>query len=198
MSEKKMEEYAAKAKERWGDTDAFREYEKKTAGRNAEEHKVIADQMMDIFAEFGKIKDSSPESEAAVVLVRKLQDFITDHYYHCTDEILGSLGEAYGAGGEFTRNINDAAGDGAAEFASKAIDLKWEINAEIDRLVDVKREIMKFIGQIDNNSYRLLLELRYVNLCTWERIAEIMDVSLSTVYRMHGSALLEADYFYKK
>ena len=76
MYEKKIEEYAAKAKERWGDTDAFREYEKKSAGRNAEEHRAIADQMMDIFAEFGKIKDSSPESEEAVVLVRKLQDFI--------------------------------------------------------------------------------------------------------------------------
>lgn len=121
MYEKKIEEYAAKAKERWGDTDAFREYEKKSAGRNPEEHRAIADQMMDIFAEFGKIKDSSPESEEAVVLVRKLQDFITEHYYQCTDEILGSLGEAYGAGGEFTKNINDAAGDGAAEFASKAI-----------------------------------------------------------------------------
>jgi predicted GIY-YIG superfamily endonuclease len=121
MYEKKIEEYAAKAKERWGDTDAFKEYEKKSAGRNAEEHRAIADQMMDIFAEFGKIKDSSPESEEAVVLVRKLQDFITEHYYQCTDEILGSLGEAYGAGGEFTKNINDAAGDGAAEFASKAI-----------------------------------------------------------------------------
>jgi len=121
MYEKKIEEYAAKAKERWGDTDAFREYEKKSAGRNAEEHRAIADQMMDIFAEFGKIKDSSPESEEAVVLVRKLQDFITEHYYQCTDEILGSLGEAYGAGGEFTKNINDAAGGGAAEFASKAI-----------------------------------------------------------------------------
>lgn len=80
----------------------------------------------------------------------------------------------------------------------KMIDLKWEINAEIDELVDTKREIMKFIGKIDNSSYRLLLELRYVNLCTWERIAEIMDISLSTVYRMHGSALLEADIIYKK
>lgn len=121
MYEKKIEEYAAKAKERWGDTDAFREYEKKSAGRNAEEHRAIADQMMDIFAEFGKIKDSSPESEEAVTLVRKLQAFITEHYYHCTEEILSSLGEAYGAGGEFTKNINEAAGEGAAEFAAAAI-----------------------------------------------------------------------------
>ena len=80
----------------------------------------------------------------------------------------------------------------------KMIDLKWEINDAIDDLVDTKREAMKLIGQIDNGSYRLLLELRYVNLCTWEKIAEIMDVSLSTVYRMHGTALLEAEKIYKK
>lgn len=80
----------------------------------------------------------------------------------------------------------------------KMIDLKWEINEEIDKLVDTKREIMEFISKIGSNSYRLLLELRYVNLCTWERIAEIMDISLSTVYRMHGAALLEADIIYKK
>ena len=80
----------------------------------------------------------------------------------------------------------------------KMIDLKWEINEELDKLVDTKREIMEFISKIGSNSYRLLLELRYVNLCTWERIAEIMDISLSTVYRMHGAALLEADIIYKK
>ena len=80
----------------------------------------------------------------------------------------------------------------------KMIDLKWEINAEIDELVDTKREIIKFIGKIDNTSYRLLLELRYVNLCTWEKIAENMGISLSTVYRMHGSALLDADTIWKQ
>ena len=121
MDEKKIKGYANKAKELWGDTDAFKEFEEKNAGRTAEDQKVIAARMMDIFAEFGKITDSSPESEEAVTLVRKLQDFITEHYYHCTDEILGSLGEAYGAGGEFTKNINAAAGEGAAEFAAAAI-----------------------------------------------------------------------------
>ena len=121
MDEKKMVEYAAQAKSLWGDTDAFKEFEEKNKGRTTEDQKEIAVQMMEIFAEFGKIKDSSPESEAAVTLVRKLQAFITEHYYHCTDEILGSLGEAYGAGEEFTKNINEAAGEGAAEFASAAI-----------------------------------------------------------------------------
>lgn len=121
MDEKKMEEYTVQAKNLWGDTDAFKEFEEKNKGRTAGDQKEIAAQMMDIFAEFGKIKDSSPESEEAVTLVRKLQAFITEHYYHCTDEILSSIGEAYGVCGEFTKNINEAAGEGAAEFAAAAI-----------------------------------------------------------------------------
>lgn len=80
----------------------------------------------------------------------------------------------------------------------KMIDLKWEINDAIDELVDVKRETMKLIGKIDNNSYRLLLELRYVNLCTWEKIANVMDITERSVYRMHGAALLTADEIYRK
>ena len=80
----------------------------------------------------------------------------------------------------------------------KMIDLKWEINAQIDELVDTKREIVKLIGKIDNNSYRLLLELRYVNLCTWQKIADEMDITERSVYRMHGAALLEADRIWKK
>ena len=80
----------------------------------------------------------------------------------------------------------------------KMIDLKWEINDAIDELVDTKRDTMKLIGKIDNNSYRLLLELRYVNLCTWEKIAKVMDITERSVYRMHGSARLEAEKIYKK
>lgn len=79
----------------------------------------------------------------------------------------------------------------------KMIDLKWEINEEIDKLVDTKREIVKFISQIDNNSYRLLLELRYVNLCTWEKIASVMDITERSVYRIHGAALLAADEIFR-
>ena len=118
---KKIDEYTSQAKENWGHTDAFKEFEEKNKGRTAEDHKQITADMMEIFAEFGKIKDQSPDSDEAVALVQKLQQFITQHYYHCTDEILAGLGKAYGAGGEFSRNINDAAGTGAAEFASNAI-----------------------------------------------------------------------------
>ena len=118
---KKLDAYAAQAKASWGHTDAYREYEKKAAGRSDSEQQALSVRMMGIFREFGKIADRDPASETAQALVKQLRDFITENYYPCTDEILSSLGEAYGSGGEFTRNINEAAGQGTAEFASKAI-----------------------------------------------------------------------------
>lgn len=117
----KMDEYARRAKASWGKTAAYREYEEKSAGRSEDEQRTINVKMMEIFAEFGKIRNQSPDSEEAVRLAKKLQDFITEHYYTCTDEILLSLGAMYAGGGDFTVNIDKAGGEGTAKFADKAI-----------------------------------------------------------------------------
>ena len=118
---KKIDEYAAQAKASWGDTDAYKEYEQKSKGRSKETQDKLNVEMMEIFAEFGKIKDQSPDSAEAIVLVKKLQNHITEHYYHCTDEILLGLGSMYAAGGEFTTNIDKYAGEGTVVFANEAI-----------------------------------------------------------------------------
>ena len=118
---KKMDEYAAKAKETWGNTPAYQEYEQKAQGRSKAETAEVNRKMMDIFAEFGGIRNGDPASPQAQALVRKLQDFISDHYYTCTDQILSGLGRMYAAGGEMTDNIDRCGGDGTAVFASRAI-----------------------------------------------------------------------------
>lgn len=117
----KMDEYARQAKASWGKTAAYREYEEKSAGRSEDEQRTINVKLMEIFAEFGKIRNQSPDSEEAVRLAKKLQDFITEHYYTCTDEILQGLGAMYAGGGDFTVNIDKEGGEGTAKFADKAI-----------------------------------------------------------------------------
>ena len=77
--------------------------------------------MMEIFAQFGKIKDQSPDSEQALSLAAKLQTFITEHFYTCTDEILLSLAEMYAGGGDFTIGIDKVGGEGTAVFVEKAV-----------------------------------------------------------------------------
>ena len=118
---RKIDEYAAQAKASWGTTDAYKEYEQKSAGRTKETQQKLNVEMMHIFAEFGKIKDMSPESAEAVALAKKLQNHITENYYTCTDEILLGLGTMYAGGGDFTKNIDKVGGEGTAVFAYEAI-----------------------------------------------------------------------------
>ena len=123
---KKIDEYAAQAKESWGDTDAYKEYEKKSKGRTAEDNANIVKDMMKIFTEFGGMKEQDPGSDKVQKQVKKLQDFITDKMYNCTKEILSGLGKAYSAPGEMKANIDRAGGDGTGEFVDRAIQIYCE------------------------------------------------------------------------
>ncbi len=118
---KKLDEYARQAKASWGKTEAYREFEEKSKGRTQETEEAIAQGLMAIFAEMGQVKGGSPESDVAQGLVQKLQNYITEHYYKCTNQILMGLGQMYAGGGEFTENIDAAGGVGTAEFANRAI-----------------------------------------------------------------------------
>lgn len=96
---KKIDEYAAQAKASWGNTDAYKEYEQKSAGRSKEVQQKLNVEMMNIFAEFGSIRDQEPDCGEAIALAKKLQDHITENYYKCTDEILLALGKMYAGAG---------------------------------------------------------------------------------------------------
>ena len=114
----KIDRYAQEAKEKWGKTEAYKEYETKTAGKDMQE---TGDKLMDIFRQFGEMRHLSPASDEAQALVAKLQSFITDHYYTCTKQILFGLGQMYAAGDEMNENIDKAGGEGTGAFARDAI-----------------------------------------------------------------------------
>jgi DNA-directed RNA polymerase specialized sigma subunit len=73
----------------------------------------------------------------------------------------------------------------------KVIDLENEINADIDRLVDLKKDIQDTINMMDDINQQLLLELRYLSGKGWDEIAASMGYDPRTVYRIHGKALKE-------
>lgn len=118
---KKLDEYAAEAKKTWGKTEAYKEFEEKSKGRTQEDTKDISDGLMQMFVTFGEMKEMNPADETVQKQVKRLQDYITAHFYNCTPQILYGLGQMYAAGGEFTENIDNTGGVGTAEFASKAI-----------------------------------------------------------------------------
>ena len=115
-------QYDAEVRERWGDTESYREHEQKTKGYTKEKWAEANDGLMAVFAEFFacKANGSTPGSPKAQALVIKLQSHITANYYTCTDEILAGLGKMYVADERFKKNI-DKYDEGTAEYVSMAI-----------------------------------------------------------------------------
>ena len=78
-----------------------------------------------------------------------------------------------------------------ADAIGKIIDLQNEINADIDRRVDLKREIVAVIKAVEQPEYQTLLEKRYLCFLTWEQIAVDMGYNVRHLYRIHEEALGE-------
>jgi len=75
------------------------------------------------------------------------------------------------------------------DIISKMVDLENEINADIDALLDLKRDIVTTIKGVESPEYRTLLELRYLCFKPWEQIALEMSYSLQHTFRIHDNAL---------
>lgn len=74
-------------------------------------------------------------------------------------------------------------------IVSKIVDLDNHINEEIDNLVDLKAEIRQRISQIPTKDERLVLQNRYLNFMTWERLAEKLGFTRQWVQEIHKRAL---------
>lgn len=114
MSALDHSEFEKEAKEKWGHTQAYKEYEEKQYSQQTQD--ALVDKMDLIMAEFASCMKSgeAPDSQRAQALVKMLQDHITENYYHCTKGILAGLGQMYVADDRFQRNIDKHANGTAA------------------------------------------------------------------------------------
>lgn len=120
---KKIDEYAKQAKEKWGKTVEYKEFEQKSQNRSNKEEQVIMEKFMQLFAEFGNLRNYEPKSTKVQSQVKKLQDYITQNFYNCSKDILFKLSQMYVGNGEFTTNIDNAGGKGTAKFIADAIQI---------------------------------------------------------------------------
>ena len=83
------QQYEIETKQRWGGTDAYKESQTKTDSYSKDKWKDILDGMNCIFAEFTRCTRCGEyvSSNTVQQLVKKLQDYITANFYHCTNEI---------------------------------------------------------------------------------------------------------------
>lgn len=117
-----FENYKQEVKEKWGETDAYKEHTKKTKDYSKDKWSSLAEGMDEIMKEFSVCMKSGadPSADEAQSLVKDLQNHITENYYTCTKEILFGLGQMYVYDERFRNNI-DKHGNGTAEFICQAI-----------------------------------------------------------------------------
>ena len=116
------ERLGAEAKARWGHTDAYKQFEDKVKDYSEKDWNDSAediDSIMDSFAICMKNGEVA-ESDEAQSLVERLQNYISEHFYNCTTQILEGLGQIYVSDDRFKQNI-DKYGIGTAEYINNAI-----------------------------------------------------------------------------
>jgi len=118
---KKIDEYSAQAETLYSKTEAWQEYKQKANNRSKAQEQALGDGIMELFTKLGSMKELSPDSPEVQAWVKELQNYITEHFYTCTPQILQGLGEMYAGGGSMTENIDAAGGKGTGAFALEAI-----------------------------------------------------------------------------
>ena len=126
----KLDEYSKRAKELYENTPEYKEMEEKQKNRTREEDQLLADRFMLLFKEAGEMRNTDPASPKAQDLVKRIQNYITENMYTCSNTILRGLGKMYSGGGDFTKNIDEYGGEGTAEFVDHAIQIYCEADAD--------------------------------------------------------------------
>ncbi len=90
--------------------------------------------------------------------------------------------------------------DKIGDVVSKIVNLEWEIIEDVERCIEIKRDLLSQINKLNNVDYQNVLTLRYFNsdFKTWEEIAAFLGYSYRQVLRIHGKALLELKKICKK
>lgn len=71
----------------------------------------------------------------------------------------------------------------------KIMEMETKINAEIDKLVDLKEQIRGVIEEVSDKDEQTVLRYRYIHNYTWEQIALKLNAGERTIRRWHGNAL---------
>ena len=119
-----QEEYANEVRQRWGNTEAYAESQRKTAGYQKSDWQNLLSGMESIFDRFADLarEGADPASTEAQELVENWRDYISENMYTCTPEILHGLGQMYVSDERFQKNL-DSHGEGCAQFMSRAIEI---------------------------------------------------------------------------
>lgn len=116
-------EYEAEAEQAWGDTDAYRESERRTAAYGPEDWKRIKAEADEIVASLAALYEDGapPSSDEVLSAAERHREHITARFYECTPEIHRGLGEMYVSDPRFRQSMEkDGELPGFAEYLRDA------------------------------------------------------------------------------
>lgn len=118
-----LRQYEEEVKQRWGKTSAYQQYVEKSRDRQANcSMENMEQEFLALFAQLGASRCLNPHDDTVRKQVIALRDFITEHYFECTNEILRGLGTMYVQDPRFTKTIDEAGGAGTAAFVQQVIE----------------------------------------------------------------------------
>ncbi len=120
MNEKRKQ-YAEEARRLYGETEEYKESERRSAERSGGEKDDVERAAEEIFRVFAEIREMEPGCERAQELVERWRGHISEYHYPCSVEILACLGQMYVGDERFRENL-DRFGEGTAAFMSQAIE----------------------------------------------------------------------------
>lgn len=115
-------EYEDEARDRWGETDAYRESARRTAGYTSADGERMREEAAAVDRAFLDLMEAGvpPGAPAAAEAVARHREHIDRWFYPCSPEIHAGLGRMYLADPRFRETI-DRAGEGLAAYLSAAI-----------------------------------------------------------------------------
>lgn len=80
----------------------------------------------------------------------------------------------------------------------KIINLNDYINDKVDKLIDLKYQLIQAIEQLDNSKERTIIWMKYISSKGWDEIAEELKISKTTLFILHDEAIKKIERCTKK
>lgn len=76
-----------------------------------------------------------------------------------------------------------------SEYAVQLDGLLADLKEQMEKRISIRREITQKIEQMQDETEKMVLRLRYIHWLRWEQIADRMGYGWTQVHRIHGRAL---------
>jgi DNA-binding transcriptional MerR regulator len=120
--ESQKQEYAKEAKQKWGETDSYKQSQRRAANYSKQEIAQINAKQQEIYQDLVQLMPLGVTNEKVQEKVHQARMLINDFWYDCSPQQFAALGQMYIADERFKHNI-DKQGQGLAEFLNKAIQI---------------------------------------------------------------------------